>query len=284
MKSRSLLGTFASSYITLLQDLLGPDAIVEKNERTGTMVRIWPGMRHIDIDLENRIIPTCGIRKTHPYVAAAENAWCLLGHDHVDWLKKHTSVWNEFVDGGGMLREAYGYRWQHAFGVDQLRTGVERLRLNPSDRRIWISSWDPRSDIEDRGQKTVPCPVGFTLQVMGGRLYSTYVLRSSDTFLGLPHDVMRHAMLMDAVAMTLDVPLGVFSVAIANSHLYDRHWGLAEHAMDMPRSEVVVPDMTLPGVDIPWIMEYADKYVNGAKQDSTCFNWPTWNPKAELVK
>lgn len=274
---------FAQQYKLLLTDLMGSMPIIEKNTRTGHQVRVWPGMRAMNIGLANWELPTCGVRKTNPHVAAAENAWCLLGHDHVQWLSQHTKVWNAFADPTGKMKESYGNRWSNTFGHNQLSIALDRLNSDHSDRRIWISSWDPGSDILDLGQKTVPCPVGFTLQVMNDRLWSTYVLRSSDAFLGLPHDVMRHSYLMAAVASSLNIGLGVLSVAIANSHIYDVHWDLANHVVDND-IKLTVPMLGLPKTPVHKIVENPNEYVYRVKMAQQLTVWPDWNPIPELVK
>lgn len=304
--------SFALTYREILRACLERGA-VETNHRTGATIKALTSGASFTVPLFAGILPTCGVRKTKPHIAAAENAWCILGHDHVDWLRRHTRVWDAFAtikdcvpcdgegsvlhngvrvstekcdhcDGTGKtfeLPQAYGHRWRHAFGLDQLATGIERLRIDPSDRRVWISSWHPGDDILNMGQKTVPCPVGFSLSILEGRLCSSLMIRSSDLFMGLPYDTMRHAFLMAAVAASLSVNLGVMRVTLAHPHLYEAHWDHAHHATTV---EPVVPKMLLFSYPISRIEENPDGYVEDVKDVASECEWPAFEPKLEVVR
>ena len=299
-------------YARLLRAVL-ETGVREKNHRTGSLIAALPEGASFAIDLSDGILPTCGLRKTRPHIAAAELAWCLLGHNHVDWLRKHTKVWDDFADvrdcasceGSGLaerahniiapqcpncdgsgrtfwLEQAYGWRWRAKFGVDQLHLGIERLRADASDRRVWISSWDPGEDIVAKGQKTVPCPVGFTLSVMDGKLNSTLMIRSSDLYMGLPYDVARHALLMSAVAVSLNKQPGHMRVTLAHPHIYEQHF---ENCYQMLERDPVIPQMNMFatwGVDA--ITKQPDAYVASVKQYAASYVWPAFNPKAEVVR
>ncbi len=272
--------TFGQVYQDLLSRLLAT-GVEEKNQRTGATIRIIRGGTSFKLNISDGILPTCGLRKTYPHVAAAELAWCLLGHDHVHWLDKHTTVWNQFADENGDL-ESYGYRWRYKFGRDQLQLAVRALHKDPSDRRIWISSWDPSEDgLGAPDQKTVPCPVGFTLSIVDGHLDSTFLLRSSDVFMGLPHDVARHAYLMKALATTLGTLPGVMQVTLAHPHLYDKHFPLAEKCLTL---ELVEPLIALPPLCVEAIILKPDLYVETEKRKAESVTWPTYKPAVEVVK
>jgi len=281
---------FAYTYRALLRVLLS-DGVEEKNERTGAAIKILEGGGSFQLDLSDGYLPTCGLRKTWPHVAAAELVWCLRGDDHIDWLRKHTKVWDQFADKyypldehqgpNYLLDAAYGYRWRHKFERDQLALAVEALQKNPTDRRIWISSWDPAVDgLGAPDQKTVPCPVGFTFSIVSGKLHSTFVLRSSDVFMGLPHDVMRHALLMASVAADLKVWLGTMQVTLAHPHLYDKHWDLARKCLD---EVMVCPPIILPKYTACEILTMEDVYVTEMKETAAALAWPTYSPKVEVI-
>lgn len=299
--------TFAEIYYGLLRAVL--ECPVSANERTKSRIRELAGGASFGFLLADDVLPTCGLRRTRPRIAAAEAAWCVLGHNHVDWLRRYTKVWDQFADvmdcvpcdgtgttsvgkcanctGSGKtywLEQAYGYRWRHAFGVDQLAVGLERLRADPSDRRVWISSWHPGEDILMEGQKTVPCPVGFTLSVTDGRLNSTLMIRSSDLYMGLPYDVMRHALVMRICASSLVRGLGHMRVALAHPHLYEAQWPLAEEMVGNGR--VTVPDLKMPGP--PWGIDMVymnpDKYVDLVSKQADALEWPAYDPRSEVVR
>ncbi len=281
--------TFGQVYQDLLSRLL-TFGVEERNQRTGATIRILRGGESFKLGLGGSILPTCGLRKTYPHVAAAELAWCLLGHDHVRWLTGHTKVWDQFAEwdasptrqhNPGHMDAAYGYRWRYKFGRDQLQLAINALRKDPSDRRIWISSWDPSEDgLGAPDQKTVPCPVGFTLSIVDGYLDSTFLLRSSDTFMGLPHDVARHAYLMKALACTLKVTPGVMQVSVAHPHLYDKHFALAERCLAM---DIIEPAFGMPYKTIDDIVARPDEYVKLERETAKMVTWPTYSPKVSVV-
>jgi thymidylate synthase len=225
----------------------------EVNRRTGVKIRVGRGGTSFRVDLSDGLLPTIGYRKTFPRSAAAETAWYLLGHRDVSFINKYAPLWDKFTENlfdeqGDLyhgVRSAYGYRWRRHFKRDQLALAMEALRRDPSDRRCYVSAWDPSLDgLGATGQLNVPCPTAFSLSVLEGELHSSITLRSSDLFVGLPYDVMGHALLMDAVAHELRIRPGVMHVTLAHAHLYEMHWDMVVESL---RQEPVVPKLQLPG-------------------------------------
>ncbi len=180
------------------------------------------------------------------------------------------------------VQAAYGYRWRNHFGRDQIRLAVDALRKDPTDRRVYISAWDPAEDgLGEVGQRNVPCPTSFTFSVMNGELHSSFFLRSSDVFVGLPYDVMGHALLMDAIAHELRIRPGIMHVTLAHAHLYEHHWDLTVEAL---KQEPVVPAMQLPGWNLSQIERAPDDYVLRYADEAKQFTWPTFNPKPEVIE
>lgn len=308
--------TFAQEYVHLLDGVLR-HGFDEKNNRTGVMIKALECYT-FHISLGDGVLPTCGIRQTKPHIAAAELAWCLLGHNHIDWLRKHTKVWDPFADvtdcaacdGTGVtefldsytesvqanceecgtsgktywLEQAYGNRWRNTFGRDQLAMAIRALRHDSTDRRIWISSWDPATDgLGASGQKTVPCPVGFTLSILNGKLNSTFVIRSSDLYMGLPYDVMRHALLMSAVAAEIGIKsLGIMQVSIAHPHIYQPHFDIAKSLVD--GRKLVVPAMHMPKMTTKDIVDDPDGYVGRVREEALWHTWPPAAIKMDVVR
>ena len=298
---------FAEMYAGLIAMCL-QDGVSEMNRRTGQMIMAMPGGASFQIDVSDGVLPTIGLRRTWPHVAAAEAAWCFRGHNHADWLRKWTKSWDQFCDprdcpecdGTGQdnstqtpgcykcmgtgkifwLEQAYGWRWRGKFAIDQLTIGLERLRRDSSDRRVWISSWDPGEDILDNGQKTVPCPVGFTLSILDGRLNSSLMIRSSDLAIGLPIDVMRHALVVAACAASLGVSPGILRFALAHPHIYEPHWAQCHDMINGP--PVVVPSVMMPSTPVKRIVAEPDAYVAGFKSYCEGFQWPE-KMKMEVV-
>ncbi len=278
----------------------------ELNERTGVRVKVGRGGTAFRVDLRDGMLPTVGFRKTFPKSAAAEVAWYLRGEQDATFIRKYAPLWDKFVEplGGDEVslhrigelqsekvqvnptfegvKAAYGYRWRSHFGRDQIRLAVEALKRDPSDRRCYVSAWDPAEDgLGALGQRNVPCPAAFTFSVLGGELHSSIILRSSDVFVGLPYDVMGHALLMDAVAHELRLRPGVMHVTLAHAHLYESHWELTA---EMMKQEPVVPPMPLPGWTLSQIERDPDDYVVRYAEEAKQLTWPTYNPRPEVVE
>lgn len=272
-------------------------APVEANERTGTRVRVGRGGTAFRVDLADGILPTIGYRKTFPRSAAAEVAWYIRGEQDATFIREYAPLWDKFVEPifSGLndlvagkpgtfegVRSAYGYRWRRHFGRDQLRLAVEALRKDPSDRRCYVSAWDPSEDgLGAQGQRNVPCPASFTFSVTGGELHSSLFLRSSDVFVGLPYDVMGHALLMDAVAHELRIRPGVMHVTLAHAHLYESHWELAAEAL---KQEPIVPALQLPGWSLSQVERDPHDYVRRYAEEARQLAWPAYSPRPEVVE
>jgi thymidylate synthase len=155
------------------------------------------------------------------------------------------------------------------------------LARNPTDRRVFVSAWDPSEDgLGAVDQKNVPCPVGFTLSIVEGRLNSSLLIRSSDVFVGLPYDAMGHALLMNAVASSLGVPLGFMQISVAHPHIYDSHYDMALTALNGP---VVKTRVALPCWKVQEIVDSPDDYVRVVHHVAAAVSWNDFCPRPEVV-
>lgn len=277
---------FGSVYRKLLGDLLNKDhAIVETNKRTKTQVAVLPGAQAFQLSLEDGLLPLNGLRRTYPRTAAAEVAWFLKGARDVEWLEeREVRIWSPFVGTGnheGLVENAYGYRWRSHFDRDQIADAVETLQGDPSSRQVYVSAWDPARDGLGRRNKNFPCPVGFTFSILNNQLHSTLLLRSSDVFVGLPYDVMGHAMLMAIVAGWIDsrLTLGTMTVTLAHVHMYADHWDMAKDCLS--RTIQVNPKIQL--VQIKQDRPDWDYFISQYEQQCLRKKWPELNPRPRLV-
>lgn len=271
----------------------------ERNARTGHVVRVYPhGPLSFAIDLgEDELLPVVGNRKLFPATAAAEVAWMLMGTQNAEFMLKHAKVvWEKFVepihladkigDGGRSVdimgvKAAYGYRWRRHFKRDQLGQALSALVANPTDRRIWVSAWDPALDgLGAQGQVNVPCPVGFTLSIVDGRLCSALMLRSSDLFVGLPYDVMGHAMLMAVLATSLRLKLGTMHFTLAHPHLYDSHFEFVDYSLRQASRRAKVP---LLGWELSRVEADPEGFVGAYKAHSQDAKWSDYCPRPDVI-
>lgn len=276
------IAQFHEHYSQLAGDILD-SPFEEVNQRTGVRIKMIPGGASFKIDLTDQRVAVTGTRKLFPHISAAECAWYLSGEKHADIMRRHNvRIWEKFTEPDGTVQGAYGYRFVHAFGRDQIVLAAEALRRNPTDRRIWVQAWDPREDgLGAEGQKNVPCPVGFTFSVAEDVLHSALFIRSSDVALGLPYDVMTHSMLMAAVAASIGcMAVGTMHVTLAHPHIYEPQFEMVEDSL----SQKVHPEgPQLLSWDLDRVRSDPDGFVFANRKMAQEVSWPSFNPKTEVV-
>jgi thymidylate synthase len=237
----------------------------EVNQRTGKEVRSLPGVT-FRTDLEADGFPLLSLRKL-PMSFIPEVMWMLSGSKRSAWLSRHTKIWDAFADDEGIIEAAYGHRWRYHFDVDQLEFAIMKLRMDPSTRHAVVVMWDPKEDVTTP-RKNVPCPVMFTLMVMGGRLHLHLVIRSNDMVLGHPTDVAGYALLTHILAQHLGVKPGVLTVSISNAHYYlDQQDAVNELMSRNTETRKVV--LTLPENAYRRSMELDDSLIKEIKDGIT---------------
>lgn len=249
---------FGEAYSTLLNDLLW-DGAQSLNTRTKTKVSTHGGAYSFSVSMKKLQLP--GNRAFFPKIAAAELGWMLQGTKDPSFVMQHApKLWGKFIE-DGELKAAYGYRWRHQFGRDQLRWAVDTLKADPSNRQCWVQAWDPAADGcgYPNQPKNIPCPIGFSLNVIGDKLYMALFIRSSDAYVGLPYDVMVYSILGNLIARQLDVEPGELHVTLANVHIYEPHWAMAhdDFAHIWKPEELDMPKLTLD-----WVSHHPEVLVN----------------------
>lgn len=199
----------------------------ELNARTGQRVRALPGVT-FQTDLRKDGFPLLSLRKM-PMSFVPEVMWMLSGSSNIEWLSKHTKIWDSFAEKNGEITSAYGKRWrkwstaiQDAEPVDQLGAAISKLKDDSSSRHAVIMTWNPDTDVW-HVQKNVPCVVLFTLNIVRDRLHLHVVFRSNDMVLGFPTDVAGFALLQEIFAQELGIEAGSLTHSISNCHVYAMH-------------------------------------------------------------
>lgn len=217
----------------MYSDLVGRiyrDGFEELNERTGKHTKILPGVTY---ELEpTKGFPLLTLRKIPIKIFCAEAVWMISGSKQLEFMRQFTKIWDEFAESDGTMETAYGYRWRHHFGRDQLLHLVEHLRKEPSSRQGVVVMWDPASDgLLAPKKKNVPCPFCWTANIVGGKLNLHLIIRSNDMMLGNPHDTAGFALIQAMLAQELGVGIGKYTVSISHAHIYDNHYSQAEELL-----------------------------------------------------
>lgn len=288
------------AYRGLLGELLN-HGVEEVNARTNTKIKMLQGAHSFKLDLLDGRLPVPGNRRYYPHIAAAEVAWQFMGtKDPAFIVGKAPKLWSKFIE-DGELKTAYGYRWRKAFGRDQLELAMAELRSNPTNRQLYVSSWDPSSDgLGGPQPKNIPCPVGFAVSRFRDDLHMTVLVRSSDVFVGLPYDVMGYALTLDAIAASVGCRPASLHFTLAHPHLYEPHWlatkaclGVEMTGYERSRdrrvegassSWVTGCEPNLPGWTVEQVLRDPDGYVEIVKTLAKRVGSNSWDPMPEVIE
>jgi thymidylate synthase len=162
----------------------------------------------------------------------AEMIWYLTGESHIDNLKEHTSIWNQWADDENRLDFAYGRFWRrypvadlkdqldgeswvtgnkqamdnfvkeevrdtskgqrHVLVFDQIKYILHTLRHHRMSRRMVLNAWHPANASVSNPPA---CHVMATFNVKNDSLNCHLNMRSSDIGLGWPFNIAQYSML-----------------------------------------------------------------------------------------
>ena len=222
-------------YLDLLRDIL--DNGVEKGDRTGTGT-LSVFARQFRHDLADGF-PLLTTKKLHFKSIANELIWFLSGDTNTRWLKENgVSIWDEWATEEGDLGPIYGAQWTNwpskdGGSINQIDYVVDALRNNPDSRRILFHGWNveylpdegvsPQDNVRAGRMALPPCHLLYQFYVAGGRLSSQLLIRSSDSFLGLPYNTASLALLTHMLAQQCDLEPGEIIITTGDSHIYSNH-------------------------------------------------------------
>lgn len=175
-----------------------------------------------------------------------ELMWIIRGDTNVKHLEaKGVKVWTpnstrEFLDKQGLyhLKESdvgptYGFLMRHygaeykgcdkdyaGQGVDQLYRAINKIKGNPTDRRIIISLWDPTN--EDKCALP-PCLRDYQFYVDGSVLSCQATLRSSDVPVALHWNICTVGLLMLMLCKICGKTPGRLIMILGDAHIYQSH-------------------------------------------------------------
>jgi len=178
--------------------------------------------------------PVLTTKKVYFKSVVGELLWFLSGSTDKNVLinKYKTTIWNEWDAPNpkfpGDMGPIYGSQWVNwnGEGINQLQNVINTLKLNPDDRRMIVSAWNPSKISE---MALPPCHwayqfYSFMHPVLNKRvLHLNFNLRSNDYFLGAPFDIPSYALLLLLVAKEVDMIPGDLIMNIGDAHIYENH-------------------------------------------------------------
>ena len=214
-----------------------------KDDRTGTGTKSVFG-RTIIHDMELGF-PILTSKRVSFNAARTELLWMLHGRTDLKYLEDNgVKYWRpDYERSGrtdGTLGPVYGKQWRDFNGVDQLKTLVEDIKLNPNSRRLMISAWNP-ADMPD--MVLPPCHYGFQVYINNGEMDLIWTQRSVDVFLGLPYDIAIYGLLLEMLAKGAGLKAGQLIGQLGDCHLYNNHLDQAKEYLDRPKR--ILPKLQL---------------------------------------
>ncbi|MEM9257473.1 MAG: thymidylate synthase [Pseudomonadota bacterium] len=222
-------------YLDLLQDILDHGHRKDDRTGTGTVSVFGRQFRH---DLAQGF-PLLTTKKLHFKSIANELIWFLRGDTNTRWLRENgVTIWDEWATEEGDLGPLYGAQWtawptKDGGTINQIDYVIDCLRNNPDSRRILFHGWNveylpdekasPQDNVRAGRMALPPCHLLYQFYVAGGRLSAQLLIRSSDSFLGLPYNTASLALLTHMLAQQCDLEPGEIVICTGDSHIYSNH-------------------------------------------------------------
>ncbi|XP_055617209.1 thymidylate synthase isoform X1 [Toxorhynchites rutilus septentrionalis] len=217
----------------------------KRQDRTGvgTLAIFGTQMRY---SLRNNTLPLLTTKRVFFRAVAEELLWFIRGSTNAKELQeKNIHIWDgnstrQFLDSAGFtnreegdLGPVYGFQWRHfgaqyktyhddysGQGIDQLAEVINRIKTNPTDRRIIMSAWNP---VDIPQMALPPCHCLAQFFVADGELSCQLYQRSADMGLGVPFNIASYALLTHMIAHVTGLKTGDFIHTTGDTHIYLNH-------------------------------------------------------------
>lgn len=232
-------------YLTVLKDILHKGIKKEDRTNTGTLSTFGNQMK---FDLSNDTFPLLTSKKTFFRGIVEELLWFLSGNtDAKTLMNKKIYIWNgntsrEFLDKKGLthypvgdIGPTYSFNFRHygaqyftcnddytGFGYDQVKEVLRMIKEEPNSRRIIINLWEPTT-IDKVALPPCMFFYQFYVDTVNKKLNCHCVIRSSDTFLGLPFNIGTGALITNIFAHLTDLTPGELTITTSDTHIYLNH-------------------------------------------------------------
>lgn len=219
-------------YLDALQYIL--DNGVDKPNRTGIDSRAVFGMQ-MRYNMADGF-PAVTTKKLAFNSVKAELLWFISGSSDVKDLQKlgchiwdanaEADYWKPKARFEGDLGRVYGVQWRSwrrpdGEEIDQLKEIIERIKKDPSDRRLIVIAWNP-GELDQMALP--PCPAFFQFFVANDKLSIHMYQRSCDMFLGVPFNFASYSMLLHMVAQVTGLKAGDYIHTFGDAHIYLNHF------------------------------------------------------------
>lgn len=255
----------------------------EEDSRNGPVITS-PDPVYLEIRNPRQRVLFDPVRDCNPFFHVMEFVWMVAGEDDVRWIEQFNKGFRAYVDPGtNFLHGAYGKRWIHHFGTNQIRRVAEMLKADPTTRRAVISMWDSRVDLDSHAD--LPCNTQIMFRYTEGMLDMTVINRSNDLIWGmLGANAVHMTYLHELVAFMAEIPLGMYRVFTNNLHVYKNMPRFEDIWATRERLDLYSEKSCRP-IELLYVSEtYNDLFIDcynlihGVK-DNPRTNWMAWVAK-----
>ncbi|MES1902451.1 MAG: hypothetical protein MHPSP_001232 [Paramarteilia canceri] len=230
-------------YLDSIKDLIENGSRHENRTGIPTLAKFGTMMRY---SLENNTLPLFTTKQTAYKAILKELLFFIRGDTNNKHLQEqNVHIWDgnstrEFLDNRnlhnyeeGDLGPIYGFQWRHfgadyktcnddysGQGIDQLMDVIEKIRKEPTDRRLIVSAWNPQATSK---MALPPCHLMFQFHVDGDQLDCIMYQRSCDMALGVPFNVASYSILTHIVAFLSGLKARHFIHSLGDYHVYENH-------------------------------------------------------------
>lgn len=187
---------------------------------------------------DGELFPILQGRKMYPKGILGEFAAMIRRPSCVaDFEKWGCNYWGKWADENGKLNLDYGNSWFDFNGVNQVAQLKEKLKNNPTDRRMIITGWKP-DGMEDLSLPCCHCFYQFYVRD-GKYLDMIWYQRSVDLMIGLPSDIVFAAAWLISLANEFGLSTGIIKFDLGDCHIYSQHLtGALEYIAAVDKNEV----------------------------------------------
>lgn len=249
--------TWETQYLDLVENIIHTGDL--RKDRTGVGTIALFG-KSLDIDMKAGF-PAMTTKKLAWKAVVSELLWFIEGsgnerrlaeilHGTCDPEKKtiwtdnaSAPYWQPKAKFKGDLGPIYGVQWRswptykkHKSGeqdlyvqgepIDQLKAAIEKIKNNPTDRRIIISAWN----VAELENVALPaCHTLWQLFVKHDRHLSLQLYaRSQDVILGTPFNIASYALLLEMIAQVTGCIADRLIATMGDVHIYSDHLDAAK--------------------------------------------------------
>jgi len=230
--------------------------------------------------------------KTVPLrLVASELEFFIKGITDKQWLQdRNNHIWDEWCSPDKVpyghdeetkakmmaereLGPIYGWQWRNfgakyvaynqppeGQGVDQLVNVVNKLKTNPSDRRMIVSAWNP---VDFHRMALPPCHYSWQVTVINDKLNLMYSIRSNDIGLGKGFNIASYGLLLHLLCKETGFKEGKLTGFVGDAHIYVNHINALKE--QLTREPYPLPQIVTENFTSIFDWKYTDTKVENYK-------------------